>query len=159
MKSSSVAIFYLPRLSNLSCMEMFDKSFRELYQEASNWLAESLSRFDQIDLEALPWLEPALLAIAGLAAFYLAAMVFIWLIRFIGFVCFNLDQMAYWLAWMEKSESKPVSLVHVREFGRWRVQGYEPDQRKAAKRKKDWQAKLLTEREIREIEEKNRSKL
>lgn len=140
-------------------MYFLDKSLRELYSEFKVWLSQNIDALDRFNFDSVPWLEPLLLILAGLLAFYLAAIVVIAAVRLISYVVFRLDQLAHWLAGVEKTNPKPVKLIHVLETGRWRVQGYEPDGRRAAKRRREWQKKLLSEKEIQEIEEKNRSRL
>lgn len=140
-------------------MGILDKTLRELYQETISWLHQNFSIFDQYDLSVTPWLEPILLIIAGCGAIYLLFLAMIFIIRGLAYFCFKMDQVAHWLAGLQKDQKAPPKLVHVREFERWRVQGYEPNPRKAAGRRREWRRKQISPRELREIEEKNRSRL
>ena len=142
-------------------MEFLDKSSRELYEEAIGYITDGLNSLYTMGWETVPWLQPLILVIAGCLAFYLAGVLAIALFRLLGYIWFKMGQASHWLSGTEMPDRSTPKLIHVHEYDRWRVQGYEPDTKRDAKRRRDWKKKQkqLTQKEIREIEEQNRSKL
>lgn len=140
-------------------MELLDKSLRELYEQAISYIAEGLNSIYSMDWETVPWLQPLILVLAVCTAFYLAGILALAAIRLLKYIWLKMGQASHWLSGTEMPDSSNSKPINVRGYGRWRVQGYEPNAKRAAKRRREWKRKQITPKEIREIEERNRSKL